>query len=140
MTGRHGPTTAPNTMVKSSVTISLSPTPSVSRTPSRRKHAMPSSSRSIKSELSLNPFKLPPMPTLQVGVSWSLIAPERQKILSLLISRLVSVLDKSRLVLLAAGTPITKGKADYSERLAKYNQLLRIEAELGDKAIYAGNK
>jgi enolase len=25
-----------------------------------------------------------------------------------------------------------------SERLAKYNQLLRIEAELGDKAIYAG--
>jgi len=29
--------------------------------------------------------------------------------------------------------------ADESERLAKYNQLLRIEAELGDKAIYAGN-
>lgn len=26
-----------------------------------------------------------------------------------------------------------------SERLCKYNQLLRIEAELGDKAIYAGN-
>lgn len=25
-----------------------------------------------------------------------------------------------------------------SERLAKYNQLLRIEAELGDKAVYAG--
>jgi len=25
-----------------------------------------------------------------------------------------------------------------SERLAKYNQLLRIEAELGAKAIYAG--
>jgi enolase len=30
-------------------------------------------------------------------------------------------------------------QADFSERLAKYNQLLRIEAELGDKAIYAGN-
>lgn len=25
-----------------------------------------------------------------------------------------------------------------SERLSKYNQLLRIEAELGDKAVYAG--
>ena len=25
-----------------------------------------------------------------------------------------------------------------SERLAKYNQLLRIEEELGDKAVYAG--
>ena len=28
--------------------------------------------------------------------------------------------------------------AYFSERLAKYNQLLRIEEELGDKAIYAG--
>ena len=26
-----------------------------------------------------------------------------------------------------------------SERLAKYNQLLRIEEDLGDKAVYAGN-
>ncbi len=26
-----------------------------------------------------------------------------------------------------------------SERLAKYNQLLRIEEELGDSAVYAGN-
>jgi enolase len=26
-----------------------------------------------------------------------------------------------------------------SERLCKYNQLLRIEAELGDKAVYSGN-
>lgn len=26
-----------------------------------------------------------------------------------------------------------------SERLAKYNQLLRIEEELGSKALYAGN-
>ena len=30
------------------------------------------------------------------------------------------------------------GAACRSERLAKYNQLLRIEAELGDKAVYAG--
>jgi len=33
---------------------------------------------------------------------------------------------------------IKTGAPCRSERLAKYNQLLRIEAELGDKAIYAG--
>ena len=27
-----------------------------------------------------------------------------------------------------------------SERLAKYNQLLRIEDELGEAAVYAGDK
>ena len=33
---------------------------------------------------------------------------------------------------------IKAGAPCRSERLAKYNQLLRIEAELGDDAIYAG--
>eukprot|EP00208_Stichococcus_sp_RCC1054_P006941 CAMPEP_0206147738 /NCGR_PEP_ID=MMETSP1473-20131121/34381_1 /ASSEMBLY_ACC=CAM_ASM_001109 /TAXON_ID=1461547 /ORGANISM="Stichococcus sp, Strain RCC1054" /LENGTH=480 /DNA_ID=CAMNT_0053544811 /DNA_START=118 /DNA_END=1560 /DNA_ORIENTATION=- len=33
---------------------------------------------------------------------------------------------------------IKTGAPCRSERLAKYNQLLRIEAELGDKAVYAG--
>ena len=33
---------------------------------------------------------------------------------------------------------IKTGAAARSERLAKYNQLLRIEEELGDKAVYAG--
>lgn len=33
---------------------------------------------------------------------------------------------------------IKTGAPARSERLAKYNQLLRIEEELGDKAIYAG--
>ena len=33
---------------------------------------------------------------------------------------------------------IKTGAPCRSERLAKYNQLLRIEAELGDKAIYPG--
>lgn len=33
---------------------------------------------------------------------------------------------------------IKTGSLSRSERLAKYNQLLRIEAELGDSAIYAG--
>eukprot|EP01043_Picozoa_sp_COSAG02_P006386 COSAG02_NODE_181_length_30783_cov_53.060520_13_plen_71_part_00 len=33
---------------------------------------------------------------------------------------------------------IKAGAPCRSERLAKYNQLLRIEAELGDNAIYAG--
>ncbi|KAJ3059796.1 phosphopyruvate hydratase, partial [Rhizoclosmatium hyalinum] len=33
---------------------------------------------------------------------------------------------------------IKTGAPCRSERLAKYNQLLRIEEELGDKAIYAG--
>jgi len=35
---------------------------------------------------------------------------------------------------------IKTGAPCRSERLAKYNQLLRIEEELGDKAIYAGEK
>ena len=33
---------------------------------------------------------------------------------------------------------IKTGAPCRSERLAKYNQLLRIEQELGDKAVYAG--
>ena len=33
---------------------------------------------------------------------------------------------------------IKTGAPCRSERLAKYNQLLRIEEELGDKALYAG--
>ena len=33
---------------------------------------------------------------------------------------------------------IKTGSLSRSDRLAKYNQLLRIEEELGDRAIYAG--
>ena len=33
---------------------------------------------------------------------------------------------------------IKTGSASRSDRMAKYNQLLRIEEELGDKAVYAG--
>jgi enolase len=33
---------------------------------------------------------------------------------------------------------IKTGSASRSERIAKYNQLLRIEEELGSAAIYAG--
>ena len=33
---------------------------------------------------------------------------------------------------------IKTGAPFRSERLAKYNQIMRIEEELGDKAIYAG--
>ena len=33
---------------------------------------------------------------------------------------------------------IKTGSASRTDRIAKYNQLLRIEQELGDKAIYAG--
>ncbi|ETV75603.1 enolase [Aphanomyces astaci] len=39
---------------------------------------------------------------------------------------------------LSAGQ-IKTGAPCRSERLAKYNQLLRIEEEMGDKAVYAGN-
>lgn len=35
---------------------------------------------------------------------------------------------------------IKTGSMSRSDRIAKYNQLLRIEEELGDNAIYAGNK
>jgi len=35
---------------------------------------------------------------------------------------------------------IKTGATCRSERLAKYNQLLRIEEELGDKAVYAGEE
>jgi enolase len=35
---------------------------------------------------------------------------------------------------------IKTGSVSRSERLAKYNQLLRIEEELGDAAIYPGKK
>jgi enolase len=33
---------------------------------------------------------------------------------------------------------IKTGSLSRSDRIAKYNQLLRIEEELGDQAIYAG--
>jgi enolase len=33
---------------------------------------------------------------------------------------------------------IKTGSLARSDRLAKYNQLLRIEAQLGDQAVYAG--
>ena len=35
---------------------------------------------------------------------------------------------------------IKTGAPCRSERLAKYNQLLRIEEELGEKAVFAGSK
>jgi enolase len=35
---------------------------------------------------------------------------------------------------------IKTGSLCRTDRVAKYNQLLRIEAELGDKAIYLGRK
>jgi enolase len=34
---------------------------------------------------------------------------------------------------------IKTGSASRSDRMAKYNQLLRIEEELGENAIYAGS-
>jgi enolase len=43
------------------------------------------------------------------------------------------------LIGLATGQ-IKTGAPCRSERLAKYNQLLRIEEELGDKAVFAGAK
>ena len=33
---------------------------------------------------------------------------------------------------------IKTGSASRSDRIAKYNQLIRIEEELGDRAVYAG--
>jgi enolase len=35
---------------------------------------------------------------------------------------------------------IKTGSLSRSDRLAKYNQLLRIEEELGDQAVYAGKR
>jgi enolase len=35
---------------------------------------------------------------------------------------------------------IKTGSASRSDRIAKYNQLLRIEEELGDAAVYAGRE
>jgi enolase len=35
---------------------------------------------------------------------------------------------------------IKTGSASRSDRMAKYNQLLRIEEELGEQAIYPGKK
>jgi enolase len=35
---------------------------------------------------------------------------------------------------------IKTGSASRTDRLAKYNQLLRIEQELGDAALYLGKK
>ncbi len=37
-----------------------------------------------------------------------------------------------------AATQIKTGSMSRSDRIAKYNQLLRIEAELGERAVYAG--
>ena len=140
MTGKHGLISPANTNIRSLVTISPSQTQFVSKKLSRRKLVMLCFLRSIKSDRSLNLFKLLQMLTLRDGVSWSLIVPVRQRILLSLILLLDSVLVKSRLEPPAAGSSLSlTKKLTNSERLAKYNQLLRIEAELGDKAIYAGN-
>ncbi len=37
-----------------------------------------------------------------------------------------------------SATQIKTGSMSRSDRIAKYNQLLRIEAELGSRAVYAG--
>jgi enolase len=35
---------------------------------------------------------------------------------------------------------IKTGSASRSDRIAKYNRLLRIESDLGDRAVYLGKK
>jgi enolase len=47
----------------------------------------------------------------------------------------VSIAD---IAVAAASTQIKTGSMSRSDRVAKYNQLLRIEAALGGKARYAG--
>ncbi len=47
---------------------------------------------------------------------------------------LSSGLDVQELMIMPVGAP------SRSERVAKYNQLLRIEEELGDSAVYSGIK
>jgi len=42
------------------------------------------------------------------------------------------------LVVAANAGQIKTGSASRSDRIAKYNQLLRIEEELGDAAMFAG--
>jgi len=42
------------------------------------------------------------------------------------------------LVVAAATGQIKTGSLSRSDRVAKYNQLMRIEAQLGDAAVYAG--
>ncbi len=42
------------------------------------------------------------------------------------------------LAVATSGGQIKVGSVAQSERLAKYNQLLRIERELGDSAVFAG--
>jgi len=39
-----------------------------------------------------------------------------------------------------SATQIKTGSMSRSDRMAKYNQLLRIEGELGRKALYAGGR
>jgi enolase len=49
--------------------------------------------------------------------------------------------EDSTIADLAVGTnagQIKTGSASRSDRVAKYNQLLRIEEELGDAAVFAG--
>lgn len=51
--------------------------------------------------------------------------------------------EDSTIADIAVGTnsgQIKTGSASRSDRIAKYNQLLRIEEELGDKAVYPGRK
>ena len=47
---------------------------------------------------------------------------------------LSSGLDVQEFMIMPVGAP------SHSERVAKYNQLLRIEEELGDSAVYPGIK
>ena len=44
----------------------------------------------------------------------------------------------SDLVVATSSGQIKTGSASRSERMAKYNQLLRIEEQLGDRATYIG--
>ena len=46
--------------------------------------------------------------------------------------------SKNKLVVATNAGQIKTGSLSRSDRIAKYNQLIRIEEELGDVAVYAG--
>ena len=110
---------------RSSATTSSSPTPSVWPTASRRAAATASSSRSTRSA--------------RLTETFDAVEMAQRNDYTAVISHRSGETEDATIADIAVATnagQIKTGSASRSDRIAKYNQLLRIEEELGASAVY----
>ena len=125
---------------------SWSPTQRGSPPPSRRRPATGSFSRSTRLEALPRPSRPTIWPRPRAGAPWCLTGNDISNQTFWTLAKLINFLRSGETedcfiadLVVGLGTgQIKTGAPCRSERLAKYNQLLRIEEELGTNAKYAG--